>query len=484
MNNVAWIDVTIFIVYLAGMLGIGFYFLRKNESHEDYYVGGRTMSARHIGLSVVATDVGGGFSIGLGGLGFVLGLSGSWMLFTGILGAWLSAVFMIPKIYPLAKKHGFISFPEALKFHYGGRVAFLAGIISFIGYLGFTSSQVLAGAKLASATFPSFSLSDAILVMGIIAIVYTVAGGFKAVVYTDTIQWALLMSGLLFVGLPLGYVKLGGWSEIMAVMPADFLSLTNISVAQLINWMVTIVPIWFIGMTLYQRIYACKDQETAIRAWKIAGFFEWPVMAFLGVILGLFARIAWDQGLFSEWGYAVDQSLDPELGLPIFLKNILPVGLLGLMMSAYFSAIMSTADSCLMAASGNLMADVIGPYSPRHGQSMRWSQLATLLIGTAAILIALQMTEVLSLMLYSYSFMVSGLLIPVLMMLFRRKPSSVAAMYSMVGGGGLTLILILWSRPLFLGLDPICFGLTLSLFLYLTVDRMKWRDKTSSVKLS
>ncbi len=85
------------------MLGVGVYFLNKNESDDDYYVGGRNMSAGHIGLSVVATDVGGGFSIGLGGLGFVMGISGSWMLFTGLIGAWLSAVFLIPKIYPLCQ---------------------------------------------------------------------------------------------------------------------------------------------------------------------------------------------------------------------------------------------------------------------------------------------------------------------------------------------------------------------------------------------
>ena len=59
------------------------------------------MNAWHIGLSVVATDVGGGFSIGLGGLGFVMGLSGSWMLFTGLLGAWISGVWLIPRIYKI-----------------------------------------------------------------------------------------------------------------------------------------------------------------------------------------------------------------------------------------------------------------------------------------------------------------------------------------------------------------------------------------------
>ncbi len=83
----SWIDLTIFIIYLAAMLGVGVYFLKKNKNTDDYYVGGRKLGGFHIGLSVVATDVGGGFSIGLGGLGFTMGLSGSWLLFTGLLGA-------------------------------------------------------------------------------------------------------------------------------------------------------------------------------------------------------------------------------------------------------------------------------------------------------------------------------------------------------------------------------------------------------------
>ena len=100
--GIHFIDLSIFAIYFIFMLGVGFYFLKRNKSKEDYYVGGRNMSAGHIGLSVVATDVGGGFSIGLGGLGFAMGLSGSWMLFTGFIGAWLSAVILIPKIYPIA----------------------------------------------------------------------------------------------------------------------------------------------------------------------------------------------------------------------------------------------------------------------------------------------------------------------------------------------------------------------------------------------
>jgi solute:Na+ symporter, SSS family len=135
------------------VVGIGFWFLLKNEGVDDYYVGGRKIGSWHIGLSVVATDVGGGFSIGLGGLGFVLGISGSWMLFTGLIGAWLSAVILIPRVKAIEKFKKFYTFPQLLGYFYNSKVAFLAGIISGIGYLGFTSSQILAGAKLASTTF-------------------------------------------------------------------------------------------------------------------------------------------------------------------------------------------------------------------------------------------------------------------------------------------------------------------------------------------
>lgn len=464
--SIHWIDLLIFIVYLLAMLAVGWYFLHKNNTKEDYYVGGRSMSAGHIGLSVVATDVGGGFSIGLGGLGFTMGISGSWMLFTGLLGAWLSAVLLIPKIYPIAKKHHFLSFPEALRFFYNKKVALVAGIISFIGYIGFTSSQILAGAKLASATFPSISLTYAVLLMGVIAVIYTVIGGIKAVIYTDTIQWIILMLGLICIGIPIGYYKLGGWESIQNYLPASYLSLTNITISQVINWFFTIVPIWFIGMTLYQRIYACKDEQTAKKAWRIAGLFEWPIMAFMGVVLGLFAKVGLEQGMFTGIGYAPGAHMDAELGLPLFLHQILPVGLMGLMMSAYFSAIMSTADSCLMAASGNLMTDIIAPFRKSLGNNIRVSQLSTFIIGALGIFLALQMTEVLSLMLQSYAFMVSGLLIPVLMMLFLKKPSATAALWSMFVGGGSTLTLIALSVVLPFQLDPIVLGILLSLLTF------------------
>lgn len=472
------IDAVIFIAYLIFMVGVGFYYLRKNKSKEDYFVGGRTMGAGHIGLSVVATDVGGGFSIGLGGLGFTLGISGSWMLFTGLIGAWISAVFLIPKVYPIAAKNNFLTFPQVLSYFYNKKVALLAAFISFIGYLGFTSSQILAGAKLATATFPTLSLTTMLIIMGAIAVGYTVIGGIKAVIYTDTIQWTILMVGLLFIGLPIGYYEIGGWEAIKESLPKSHLTFTNISWVQAINWVVTIVPIWFVGMTLYQRIFACKDEKTTQKAWFIAGLFEWPIMAFLGVVLGMFARVAFNSGMFQEYGYGPSVDFDPELGLPLLLNHILPVGLMGLMMSAYFSAIMSTADSCLMAASGNFTSDILG----RLSQKWKWDEIAlsqrvTFLIGAAAILLATYMTNVLELMLYSYAFMVSGLLVPVLATLILKRPSSWAAMVSMVSGGMTTLILIVTEYPLPQSLDANIFGISISLLSFIITQSIDQKTK-------
>lgn len=455
------IDILIFVVYMIIMLGIGFFFLKKNKTADDYYVGGRSMSSWHVGLSVVATDVGGGFSVGLGGLGFSMGLSGSWMLFTGLIGAWLSAVVLIPKVSKLSKKVNLYTFPQIFKHYYGPWVALLAGIISAIGYLGFTSSQLLAGAKLASATFSDLSLNTALYIMGIIAVVYTVMGGIKAVIYTDTVQWIILMGGLIFIGIPIGYTSIGGWDAIQATLAPEFLSFTNISWHQMVNWGITIIPIWFVGMTLYQRIYACKGQKEAQKAWFIAGLFEWPVMAIMGVMLGMFSRVALLQGMFVHEGIAAIGDIDVEMGLPMLLKTILPVGLMGLMMSAYFSAVLSTADSCLMAASGNVVTDIIEKFVPlKHSQLLRFSQVATLVLGALALIIASAVTSVLDLMLQSYAFMVSGLLVPVIGAFFWKKSSSIAAFVAMLVGGTTTLILLIAEVKLFGVLDANLVGIT------------------------
>ena len=464
-------DFVIFGLYMVGVLAVGVYHFRKNKNADDYYVGSRSVKAHHVGLSVVATDVGGGFSIGLGGVGFLMGLAGSWLLFTGLVGAWLSAVLIIPRLKQLDVQHGMRTYPDFLRYRYNAPVALVASLISGVGYLGFTGAQMLAGAKLASATIlPESPLGMdpilfALLVIAAITVLYTVVGGLKAVIYTDTVQWIILLVGLIAITIPVTLHHLGGFQALREALPSSHFSLLNITPVQFVNWMVTIIPIWLIGMTLYQRIYACENEREAKKAWFIAGLFEYPVMAFTGVFLGMCARVVFPEA-------------EPEMALPMLIRDILPVGITGIVIASYFSAIMSTADSCLMASSGNFVNDIVERYWLRNLSdrgAITLSMAATLLIGVIAVVLAAQFTTVLNAILYAYSFMVSGLFVPTLGAYFWRRGSSAGALAGMIGGGAFTILLMtnVVSLPDALGqweLDMSVYGITVSAVLYLLVS--------------
>lgn len=466
-----WIDILIFAIYFLVMLGVGFFFANKHTDERDYFTGGGSLGHGHVGLSVVATDVGGGFSIGLGGIGFTMGLSGSWLLFTGLIGAWVSAVFLIPLVFKWQKQHGshFLTLPQVFSFLYNKKVALVAAIICIIGYTGFTSSQLLAGAKLTSATFPQMGTQNMLWIMGAIAVTYTMLGGMKAVIYTDTIQWIVLLVGLMGVAIPVSWIKLGGYDGIAPYLTRDMMSLTNITWQNIVNWSVTIIPIWFVGMTLYQRIFACKDERSAKKAWYIAGVLEWPFMAFTGVILGMLANVAVQKGIVAVPGGVLK---DSEMGLPLLIKHILPTGVTGIVIAAYFSAVLSTADSCLMAASGSVVGDLIPKHKKGSNKAIvRISQIATLLVGLLSILLASKMENVLSLMLYAYAFMVSGLFVPVIAAMVLKNHFPQPALFSMIVGGGVTISLIISNINLPFGLDANIFGLGAAFIAYTIVHQ-------------
>ncbi len=144
------------------------------------------------------------------------------------------------------------------------------------------------------------------------------------------------------------------------------------------------------------------------------------------------------------------------------------------MMSAYFSAIMSTADSCLMAASGNFTTDILGFFRKKKNKNgVRNSQIVTLIIGVFAVILATNMQDVLELMLYSYAFMVSGLLVPVIGILVLKKPSSLAAIVSMILGGTTTLVLIISKIPLPYQLDANFFGISIAAISFVLIQNLK-----------
>lgn len=474
----SWVDYGIFAVYMLAVIGVGVFFHLRNRTAEDYFVGGREISPGHVGLSVAATDVGGGFSIGLGGLGYAMGLSGSWLLFTGLVGAWFSAVFVIPRLKRVDAKHNMLTYPDFLRFRYGNRVAIVAAVISAVGYLGFTSGQILAGAKLMAGSMIDWAPAGmdlttfAILIIGVVIVVYTVLGGLKAVIYTDTVQWIVLMVGLVLFALPFTLREVGGIQGLREALPSSHFSLFNLTPLTFVNWFITIAPIWLVAMTLYQRMFATRTTRDAQKAWFIAGLFEYPLMAFAGVTLGLMSRV-----LFP--------GIDSELGVPMLLSEVLPIGLAGIVVASYFSAIMSTADSCIIASSGNVVGDILqrSPWKVRgHRTQVRVSQIATLVLGVAAILIASRFVMVLDAILQAYSFLVAGLFVPTLGAYFWKRATARGAFWGMVTGGSTTLALLVTAVEPPLGLDPSFWGILVSTAFFVPISLATEDKRTESVE--
>ena len=191
-------------------------------------------------------------------------------------------------------------------------------------------------------------------------------------------------------------------------------------------------------------------------------------MAFTGVLLGMCARVAFPDA-------------PHEQAMPMLVAQVLPIGVTGIVLAAYFSAIMSTADSCMMASSGNFVNDIIEQLSLKpisEKALMRLSIAATFIVGALALAMAAVFTTVLSAIVMTYEFMVAGLFVPTLGAFFWRRGSSLGAMLGMLGGGGTTLALMILQNtnvaqdsPLMrwiagTGLSVCLFGIVVSLVLY------------------
>jgi SSS family solute:Na+ symporter len=171
---------------------------------------------------------------------------------------------------------------------------------------------------------------------------------------------------------------------------------------------------------------------------------------------------------------------EPEMAMPMLLRDVLPIGITGIIIAAYFSAIMSTADSCLIASSGNFVNDIIERYflGKRSDKTLIYiSQMVTLFIGIITLLIASSFNTVLEIILHAYSFMVAGLFVPTITAYFRKKNDSLPALASMVVGGTVTLYMIFSKTEIMYGFDPSIIGIFFSAITFLFFVSIKnWRQ--------
>ncbi len=446
MGELHNIDLLLMVLYFAVVLWIGYSTRCKEQegsASESFLAADRNMNLFHTTGSTAATDIGGGFSIAMGGLGFSLGISGSWMIAISGLSIILASFLMVPKVKRWADRAKGLTTGDLFEQRFNRRTGVVAAVLVGLSWFAFVGGQVIAGGKLLQATL-QMNLTMAIIVAGGIILAYTMMGGLKAVIYTDVFQMIVLLVGIVFIMVPLGLHRVGGWSAMVEHFSArpettEMISWSAVGWKKLVGWFLSIFPMWFIAITGMQRVIAARDEQTARRAFLLTGVpLEWPLFAIGTTLVGMFARML-SPGL-----------QDAELATPTMIMTLLPVGLTGVVIAAYVAAIMSTADSCLIGPvaifTNDIYRKLIRP-GATDAQLVRVARIATLVMGVLAIITAYLVPHVLKLILYAYTFGSAGIFAPTLGLLFWRGTTAAGALWSILAGGSTAVAWTLTGDP-------------------------------------
>ncbi len=439
-------DVAAIVAYFAILLGIGVRTLRrsrKGHESESFLAADRDMGLLQTTASTAATDLGGGFSLAMGGLGFTLGISGSWLIAVSGLSIVCVSFLMVPRVKRWADAAHGLTTGDLFEARFDRRTGTLAAAVVGLAWFTFVGGQIIAGGKLLQAT-TQIDLSLAIFVAGAVIVGYTAMGGLKAVIHTDVFQMLVLLIGIVFVAVPIGLIEVGGWDAMVEHFRADpatrsLVDWTAVGWRQLLGWFFAVFPVWFISIAGIQRIVAARDEKTARTAFLITGVpIEWPLFAVGATLVGLFARVL------------MPDLSDPELATPTMIMTLLPAGLAGLVIAAYIAAVMSTADSCLIGPVAIFTHDVYRKFlNPGAGDAalIRVARITTVVLGVLAIGTAYLVPSVLDLVLYAYTFGAAGLFFPMLGLLFWPRTTATGAFWSMLSGGSSAVVWALFDEP-------------------------------------
>ncbi|MCC3862494.1 sodium:solute symporter family protein [Pseudemcibacter aquimaris] len=432
--------------YFLFLFLVGVYTMRtkeKGKETESFLAADRNMNTFQITCSTTATDMGGGFSIAMGGLGFTLGLSGSWIIAVSGLSIVLVSFFMVPKVKHWADKMKGLTTGDLFEARFDQRTGTVAAIVVGLAWSAFVGGQIIAGGKLLQVSM-GWDLTSATLIIGAIIVGYTAMGGLKAVIYTDVFQMVILMIGIIFILVPVGLMQVGGIGGMVDTLSsnpetASLLDWTAAGWKQIIGWFFAVIPIWFVSIVGLQRIVAARDVKTAQRAFFYTGVpIEWPLFAVGTTLVGLIARIL------------MPDLADPELATPTMIMTLLPVGIGGLVIAAYIATVMSTADSCLIGPVAIFTNDIYKKYlkpDADSGDMLRVARITTIVLGVLTIGSAFLVPRVLDLILYAYTFAAAGLFFPMLGLLFWKRTTASGAFWSIVSGGACAVIWTVLDEP-------------------------------------
>lgn len=456
------LDTGIIFAYLAMMIVIGLYASRRQESVEDFFIGGGRIGTFSIACLWLASWVGGAAIVGGVGKAYAFGISGGWYIICMAIGTTLFGLFLATRVKRLGNEHKFLTYPDLIESAYDSRTRIVATVTTAIAFIGFAAGQ-LAAAGAILGTLLGWDYSTSVLLASAIIIVYTATGGFLAVTYTDWVQVALLFIGLVIVGIPISIANGGTWEALTTALPSEYFNPTGWGVATMLALGVSIPLSFLVAMDGYSRMYAAKDEKVAKRGTLLATVFLLP-LAVGAVWIGLTAALV-------SPGIEASDSV-----LSTFVMQTFPVGLKGLMLVGILAALMSTADICILTASANGSRDIYQRFiNPDVAPKKLFyiSIALAVIMGLAAALMAWQMQDIIGILLVAFTINSAALCVPTVAMFVQDSVNKAAAFWSItlslatVIGWYIASLLDLAS---IFSIDALWPGLTVSLFVFIGIS--------------
>ncbi len=420
-------DIAIVCIYFLGLIFIGSRSFRIVKGLDSFFVADRKAPFLFVVGSLFATIIGGSSTIGMAGLGYRQGLVGSWWLLVGAIGLFFLGLFLAEKV----RGYSLYTLPEILEVQYGPEAKLFASGLIVIAWTGIIAGQIVAAGKILEVIFKA-PPSLLMIVTAFVFILYTLLGGQHSVVRTDTIQSLIIIIAIL-ASIPLCLSKVGGISVMREALGGDFFSFP---VSQHFTWKSLATYLFLVGSTylvgpdIYSRLFCSKDKKIARTATITVALGLIP-FAFIITLIGMSARVLFPQ-------------ISPEASFPTMINHIFPIGLNGLIIAALLSAMMSSADTCLLTTSTILSVDIIKPMlKPNVGDKtlLLLSRIFIVVIGIFSLIIALLLKGVISSLLLGYTVYTSGLVFPILLGFYRHrlKLNREGTIVAMVTGGGMAL---------------------------------------------
>jgi SSS family solute:Na+ symporter len=421
-------DLVIVACFFLGMIFIGALSFKRIRGTESFFVADRRGTSLLITGSLAATIVGGSSTIGMAGLGFEKGLVGAWWLLVGAVGLVILALVLAKRV----RRYALFTLPELLGDQYSSGVKVAASVIISVAWLGIIAGQMVAAGKILEVLIPGY-LDTMIVLAAAVFIVYTLLGGQYSILRTDTAQAAILFLGI-GICLPLSIGKAGGVAALRATLGAPYFSFptnTEADWTYVITLLLMVGSTYVVGPDIYSRLFCARDEGVARNSALMTALIMIP-LAFSITLIGMSAKV-------------IAPGIAPESAFPVVVRAVLPMGFNALVIAGLLSAVMSSADTCLLTTSTIISADIIRPLL---GKDMRDKHLLVIsraliiLIGLLSLGIALRLKGVIRALLFGYTIYSAGLVLPVLFGFFGKwlRLHSLGAMAAIIGGGGVCIL--------------------------------------------